>query len=144
MSLPEASTNHRLQYLRDAGFFSARRAEKAALQFVGADLARETLAFTRLSMRWAPGGSLTADVSITGMPLPPCRPPSRCGSTTVLSYHSPCIMCTLYVPRYPLPLPWPTTSVWHLACLSCHSSASHALKHAVMHETYSDEIHSDA
>jgi hypothetical protein len=71
VGLQEGSTQHRLAYLRDAGFFSARRAQNAVLQFPGVDVAHQTLVFTRVTLRWAQGGSLKAGVAIVGMPLPP-------------------------------------------------------------------------
>lgn len=70
MGLPMDVSNHRLTYLKDAGFFSPQRASRATLQFVGVDVARATLVFTRLLLRWTPGGAITGTVTVTGMPLP--------------------------------------------------------------------------
>eukprot|EP00892_Ulva_mutabilis_P005892 jgi/Ulvmu1/3675/UM017_0089.1 len=69
MSLPQAITQHRLQYLKDAGFFSARRAATATLQFAGIDVQRSTVAFARLQLRWDDGGTIMGTVTIVGMPL---------------------------------------------------------------------------
>ena len=68
MSLPMDVAQHRLKYLKDAGFFAARRSNRAQLQFIGVDAARQTIAFTKVSIVWRKGGSITADVTVTGMP----------------------------------------------------------------------------
>ena len=69
MGLPLPVTQHRLEYLKDSGFFSGRRADRAQMQFLGIDAARQTLVFTRLTIEWKKGGSIRADVTITGMPM---------------------------------------------------------------------------
>lgn len=69
MGLPQPITQHRLQYLRDASFFSPRRADTATLQFAGIDVQRSTLALARLRLRWDDGGTIQASVTVVGMPL---------------------------------------------------------------------------
>lgn len=69
MGLPQQITQHRLQYLRDASFFSPRRAETATLQFAGIDVQRSTVALARLRLLWDDGGTIKASVTVVGMPL---------------------------------------------------------------------------
>jgi hypothetical protein len=70
MSLPKNVSEHRLAYLRDAGFFSSRRASRASIQFVGVDVARSTLAFARMQLDWKSGRVIHGEVLVSGMPLP--------------------------------------------------------------------------
>lgn len=69
MGLPHAITQHRLQYLKDGGFFSSRRAATATLQFAGIDVQRSTVVLVRLQLRWDDGGTIMGSIAVVGMPL---------------------------------------------------------------------------
>lgn len=69
MGLPQSITQHRLQYLKDGGFFSARRAATATLQFAGIDVQRSTVVLVRVQLQWDDGGTILGTTTIVGMPL---------------------------------------------------------------------------